>query len=203
MESKPSQSFTRPLSAFVVAGLMLAVAGCDTQSSAPSQGSEAPRPKVEDRTGTHGDYRIDRSRAGTMISSEPVQAPDGSARALATLAGKPVLLNLWATWCAPCIVELPTLEALAKAKGDSAHIILLSQDLGEASVPTQFLAERNVATPQNWHDPENAVGLAVGGQLPTTILYDAQGREVLRVIGALDWAGEEAAPRLAEAGFGS
>lgn len=203
MESKPSRSSTRPLSAFVIAGLMLAVAGCDTQSSAPSQGSGAARPEVEDRTGKHGAYRIDRSRAGTPISGEPVQAPDGNKAALTSLAGKPVLLNLWATWCAPCIVELPTLEALAQARGDSAHIVLLSQDLGEASVPTRFLAERNVATPQNWHDPENAVGLAVGGQLPTTILYDAQGREVLRVIGAVDWAGEEAAPLLAEAGFGT
>lgn len=182
---------------------MLAVAGCDTQSSAPPQGGEAVRPQVEDRTGKHGAYRIDRSQTGTAISSEAVQAPGGSAAALASLTGKPVLLNLWATWCAPCIVELPTLEALAKAKGDAAHIVLLSQDLGEAAVPTQFLAERNVTTPQNWHDPENAVGLAVGGQLPTTILYDAQGREVLRVIGAVDWAGEEAAPLLAEAGFGT
>ena len=203
MDFNASRSSTRPLSAFVVAGLMLAVAGCDTQSSAPPQGSESARPQVEDRTGKHGDYRIDRSRAGTMVSGETVQAPDGSARALTSLTGKPILLNLWATWCAPCIVELPTLEALAQAKGDSAHIVLLSQDLGEAALPTQFLSERNVSTPQNWHDPENAVGLAVGGQLPTTILYDAQGREVLRVIGALDWAGEEAAPLLAEAGFGT
>ncbi len=198
-----TRSFTRPLSAFVIAGLMLAVGGCDTQSSAPSQGSEAARPQVEDRTGKHGNYRIDRSRAGTMLSSDAVQAPDGSSRTLATLTGKPVLLNLWATWCAPCIVELPTLEALATAKGDAAHIVLLSQDLGEREIPTQFLAERSIATPQNWHDPENAVGLAVGGQLPTTILYDAQGREVLRVIGALDWAGEEAVPLLTEAGFGT
>ncbi|MBX9727654.1 MAG: TlpA family protein disulfide reductase [Sphingopyxis sp.] len=198
-----TRSFTRPLSAFVIAGLMLAVGGCDTQSSAPSQGSEAARPQVEDRTGKHGNYRIDRSRAGTMLSSDAVQAPDGSSRTLATLTGKPVLLNLWATWCAPCIVELPTLEALATAKGDAAHIVLLSQDLGEREIPTQFLAERSIATPQNWHDPENAVGLAVGGQLPTTILYDAQGREVLRVIGVLDWAGEEAVPLLTEAGFGT
>jgi thiol-disulfide isomerase/thioredoxin len=198
-----TRSSTRPLSAFVLAGLMLAVGGCDTQSSAPSQGSEAARPQVEERTGKHGSYRIDRSRAGTMISSDAVQAPDGSSAALSSLTGKPVLLNLWATWCAPCIVELPTLEALATAKGDAAHIVLLSQDLGEREIPTQFLAERSIATPQNWHDPENAVGLAVGGQLPTTILYDAQGREVLRVIGALDWAGEEAVPLLAEAGFGT
>lgn len=202
MVSWPSRSLTRSLSTFVVAGLMLAVAGCDTQSSAPPQGSGDARPAVEDRTGTHGAYRIDRSRAGTMIGSELVRAPDGSAKALDTLTGKPLLLNLWATWCAPCIVELPTLEALARAKGDRAHIVLLSQDLGEAEVPTRFLAERNISAPQNWHDPENAVGLAVGGQLPTTILYDAQGREVLRVIGALDWAGDEAAPLLAEAGFG-
>jgi thiol-disulfide isomerase/thioredoxin len=181
---------------------MLAVAGCDTQSGAPSQGSEAARPQVEERTGKHGAYRIDRSRAGTVISGEPVEAPDGETAALTSLAGKPVLLNLWATWCAPCIVELPTIEALARAKGDSAHIILLSQDLGEAAVPTRFLDERGIATAQNWHDPDNAVGLAVGGQLPTTVLYDREGREVLRVIGALDWAGEEAAPLLAEAGFG-
>ncbi len=85
--------------------------------------------------------------------------------------------------------------------GDTGHVVLLSQDLGEAAVPTAFLAERNIDGPQNWHDPDNEVGLAAGGNLPTTILYDADGKEVLRVIGPLDWAGTEAAALLREVGL--
>ena len=192
-------SLTRPLSILAAAGVALALGACDTQSGSAPQGGA--RAEVETKTGVHGDYRIDRSRAGEALSATPVRAPDGAMRPLTSLTGRPIILNLWATWCAPCVVELPTLEALAQRIGDRGKVVLLSQDLGEADVPTAFLAERNVATPQDWHDPENAVGLAAGGNLPTTIIYDREGKEVLRVIGPLDWAGAEAAALLAEAGI--
>ena len=198
-------SVTRPIALLFAVSAVLALAGCDTQSGAPPQGEAATRNAAstdgEVRQGEHGTYRIDRSRAGEALPATTVRAPDGSLRPLTSLAGRPVVLNLWATWCAPCVVELPTLEALAQRTGDAAQIVLLSQDLSEADVPTAFLAERNVRIAQNWHDPENAVGLSAGGNLPTTIIYDAEGKEVLRVIGPLDWAGGEAATLLREAGI--
>jgi thiol-disulfide isomerase/thioredoxin len=194
--SEPSS--TRLLLILATASL-LALAGCDTEKGTASQGSaQAPTSAGDSQTR----YRVDRSQAGTPLSAEPVRAPDGSIGPLTSLIGRPIVLNLWATWCAPCVEELPTLERLAAAQGNRAQIILLSQDLGEADAPTRFLAERAIRAPQNWHDPENSVGLAAGGNLPTTILYDDTGREVLRVIGPLDWAGPVAAPLLAEAGIG-
>lgn len=129
-------------------------------------------------------------------------APDGSTKSLSTLKGKPLLLNLWATWCAPCIEELPTLEAVAVRVGNAAQVVVLSQDIGsDASVPQAFLRERNLSHLQPWHDPENQLSLAVGGALPTTIIYDRDGAEVGRVIGPLDWNGPEAAELLKKAGF--
>jgi thiol-disulfide isomerase/thioredoxin len=194
---------TRPSLFLLVTSLLLVLAGCDTEKGPAPQGSEqgatATTPAVEE--GGEGRYRIDRSQAGTPLATVALRAPDGSMRPLSSLAGKPIVLNLWATWCAPCVEELPTLEAAAQRVGDRGQVVLLSQDLQEADVPTRFLAERAIRTPQNWHDPENELGLSVGGQLPTTILYDREGKEVLRVIGPLDWAGAEAAQLLAEAGI--
>lgn len=147
-------------------------------------------------------YRIDYSGAGSALPSIALRAPDGSTRDLATLKGKPVLLNLWATWCAPCVEELPTIDSLAARTSGTAHVVALSQDIGDdASVPTRFLNDRGWTHVAAWHDPENELGITVGGALPTTIIYDAAGHEVGRVIGPLDWNGREAIELLAKAGF--
>lgn len=136
------------------------------------------------------------------MPSMQVTGPDGRPRNLTTLRGKPVLLNLWATWCAPCVEELPTINALAARAGDSAHVVALSQDIGgDATVPTAFLAERGWTRIQSWYDPDNAFGIAVGGALPTTILYNSDGLEVGRVIGPLDWTGPQAIDLLTKTGF--
>lgn len=194
---------TRSLSVLLGACLMPTLAGCDTQSSAPPQGEaqSAERAAPETQSEGQGAYRIDRSRAGEAMSATPVRAPDGSMRPLTSLTGRPVILNLWATWCAPCVVELPTLEALAARIGEDGSVILLAQDLGDAAIPSAFLADRNIRSPQDWHDPDNEVGLAAGGNLPTTILFGRDGKEVLRVIGPLDWAGAEATALLREVGL--
>ena len=131
-----------------------------------------------------------------------VKGADDRAATLTALRGKPVLLNLWATWCAPCIEELPTLNRLATDVGPRGHVIALSQDIGDDPAPMRaFLKQRGWDQIAAWHDPDNAIGLHYGGSLPTTILFDAQGREVLRVTGALDWYGDEAKGLLREAGF--
>lgn len=195
-------SVTRRLSVLLAAGCALALAGCDTQMGTAPQGEgQTAQGAAASASGVHDSYRVDRSRAGTPLSATPVRAPDGSLRPLTSLIGRPVILNLWATWCAPCVVELPTLERLAERAGENGSVVLLSQDLGEPAVPAAFLSERDISTAQGWHDPDNEVGLSAGGNLPTTILYDHEGKEVLRVIGPLDWAGTEAAALLREVGI--
>lgn len=111
-----------------------------------------------------------------------------------------MVVNLWATWCAPCVEELPTLNALAAAQGDGITVIAASQDIGsDAAGPARFLSDRSWTALSALHDPENALGLHYGGALPTTIVFDAAGRETARVIGPLDWEGPVADQLLAEA----
>lgn len=120
---------------------------------------------------------------------------------IASLDGKPIVLNLWATWCAPCVAELPTLDNLAREGGSQFTVVALSQDLGDYNVPTAFLRQRNLTHLVGWHDGGNILGIAMGQALPTTILVGADGREKLRVIGPLDWNGAEASFLLREAGI--
>ena len=119
---------------------------------------------------------------------------------LADTKGKPVLVNIWATWCAPCVKELPTLQALAAGSG-APRVIAVSQDMAPRGSVDAFLDKNKLADLEVWHDPKMELSGATGAQiLPTTILYDADGREVWRYVGDLDWTGEEAAKLLADAG---
>lgn len=184
-----------------LAALAAMLAGCSQSDQPAAPGPEGAANAAAGSAAGASRYRIDRAQAGSPLPGSPLTAPDGSRAALTSLVGKPVLLNLWATWCAPCIEELPTLAAVARANGDRAHMIALSQDLGDADVPNRFLADRGWTILASWHDPENAVGLASGDALPITILYNAAGQETARVIGPMDWTGAKARALLAEAGI--
>ena len=117
--------------------------------------------------------------------------PDGRTLNLGALQGKPVLLNLWATWCAPCVKEMPLLDDLASDYDGDLRVLVASQDLQGAEVVEPFFAERNFAYLEPWLDTETALSFALSGNLPTTVLYDTGGREIWRVTGDLDWADPE------------
>ena len=115
----------------------------------------------------------------------------------------PVLVNLWATWCAPCVKELPTLDTLAQAHRDDGQlgVIAVSQDSGphRRSSPSS----RSSRSPDlgAYQDPKMALSGALGPEvLPTTILYDANGKEVWRYVGDLDWTSPRRLSCLSEAG---
>ena len=140
---------------------------------------------------------LDRSHAGTPAPATAFQNPDGGEASLADFAGKPLLLNLWATWCAPCIKELPTLDALAAREGGKLQLVTLAQD-DRGKVET-FLAARSLPNVEAWLDPELEMMAALGvSTLPTTILYDAQGRERWRMVGMEEWDSGRAALLLKE-----
>ncbi|PSJ41646.1 TlpA family protein disulfide reductase [Allosphingosinicella deserti] len=144
-----------------------------------------------------GGLGVDRSRAGTPAPDVEFEDPDGDPASVAGFRGKPLLLNLWATWCAPCIKELPTLDALAVREGERLQVVTLAED--ERDKVEAFLAARNFRSLEAWVDPELTSMTALGvGTLPTTILYDAQGREIWRFTGDQDWTGKDAAALLAE-----
>jgi thiol-disulfide isomerase/thioredoxin len=189
----------------VLATLALGIAGCDTakqpgeQANAAVDGESptAPANGTDDaeRIGT-----IDRSHKGEAAPAIAFTAPDGKKTNLAAFKGKPVLLNLWATWCAPCVREMPALDRLAQREGAKLQVLTVSQDLEGAAKVTPYFQKAGFKALQPWLDPDVGLSTHYGVNLPTTVLYDAQGREVWRVAGDMDWDGETAKEWLAEAG---
>ncbi len=123
----------------------------------------------------------------------------GAKLRLLDLKGKPVLINLWATWCGPCVLEMPALDGLAASKTGALQVITVSQDLDAADAVGAFFKNRKLAHLAPWLDPDNVMSQHYNtGVLPTTVLYDAQGREVWRMIGSHDWSGPRTAAMLAD-----
>ncbi len=168
--------------------LTLLVAGCDRQSGGQAQ----PEPAKAAAIGT-----IDRSHKGSELPDFTVRNAAGGEIQLKQLKGKPLLINLWATWCAPCIAELPALDRLA-AQGQ-VKVLTVSQDMVQLEKVAAFLKQRGTARLEPWLDPENELGFHYQATLPTSIFYDAQGREVWRVIGPREWDGAATTALLAEA----
>ena len=110
-------------------------------------------------------------------------------------------MNLWATWCAPCVKELPTLQAMSDRSRGGLVVLPVSQDDGPQPSVAAFLTDHKL-TFAAYQDPKMALSAALGPDtvLPTTILYDAHGKEVWRYVGDLDWTSAEAAKLLAEGG---
>ncbi|HJS40482.1 MAG TPA: TlpA disulfide reductase family protein [Sphingomicrobium sp.] len=144
---------------------------------------------------------VDRSQKGKPAPDTVFNNPDGGEISLADFEGTPVLVNLWATWCAPCVKELPTLDKLAEghAVDGQLGVIAVSQDMGPQHSVKAFLDKLGIRHVGAYHDATMGLSGALGVQvMPTTILYDSQGREVWRYIGDLDWSGAEAASLLSE-----
>lgn len=145
--------------------------------------------------------KLDRSHAGQPAPQTEFLDPDGQNVTLAQFEGKPVLVNLWATWCAPCVQEMPTLDRLAEREGDKLQVVALSQDVGGPEKVDAFFEKRRFTMLEAWRDPKMQIMSDMKIEiLPTTILFDAEGREVWRVTGQEDWTGAKAS-RLVEEAF--
>ncbi|MCZ6523691.1 MAG: TlpA disulfide reductase family protein [Alphaproteobacteria bacterium] len=124
-----------------------------------------------------------------------VRFTDGEGRDLSLdrFRGKVVLLNLWATWCAPCRREMPALDRLqARLGGDDFEVLALAVDRGGAAKVKAFLDELGIERLGLYVDSTTRALRALGAYgLPTTLLIDRAGNEVMRVIGATEWDGAE------------
>ncbi|MDG5749904.1 TlpA disulfide reductase family protein [Qipengyuania sp. XHP0211] len=171
--------------------LGLLVAACDRGTPDTVQESTAtPAPTGE----------IDRSQAGTLMPASNVRDLQGDMLNMGALQGTPVLVNLWATWCAPCVKEMPLLDELAVDYDSELRVLTVSQDMQGAEKVGPFFAERDFAMLGSWMDPEGELGFAIGGGvMPTTVLYDAMGQELWRVSGDYDWSSEDARAAIDEA----
>ena len=186
-------------SLLLVAGL----AGCGQPHSAEPAGNRtaaAPTPAKPARADDQDAGHLDRSHAGSAAPSSSFRDPDGESVSLADFRGRPLLLNLWATWCAPCIAEMPTLDALSAREKGRLQVLAVSQDLQGASKVDAFFTKYGFANLAPYVDAEAALtSAAQADTLPTTILYDAQGKEVWRITGKEDWNGARAAALVREA----
>ena len=112
----------------------------------------------------------------------------GKPKTLADFKGKPLLVNIWATWCGPCIAEMPTLERLAAQRAGKLQVIAISQDMKGRPVVAEWWNKQGFKTLTTYVDAKADLGFALGGgSLPTTILYDANGKEVWRMVGGAEW----------------
>jgi thiol-disulfide isomerase/thioredoxin len=180
----------------ILCSALLAVTAC--QKPAEQKMNESARP-----TEAGPVKGVDRSHRGKPAPDVNFSDPDGEDTSIAELSGKPTLVNLWATWCAPCVKELPTLNRLAGAHRNDAElqVVAISQDMGPHPSVVAFLESHKIDNLPPYQDAKMGLSGALGAEvLPTSILFDAQGREVWRYTGELDWTGPEAARLLAEGG---
>lgn len=170
--------------------------GCDRQNPAPEQANAtAPVANVTEKVVVDTIGTLDRSHKGEAAQTLSFQAPDGSPTTLAAFAGRPVLVNLWATWCAPCVAEMPTLDKVA----ERMQVVAISQDLDGKTKVDPFFAGAGLKHLKPYLDPGVSLSVAYQASLPTSILYDSAGKEVWRMTGGMDWTSGTASKLLAEA----
>lgn len=148
------------------------------------------------------DETADASSYDFAFPSAPTPVPDlaftdasGRKVLLSDFRGRPVVLNIWATWCVPCRKEMPSLDRL-QAKFDPAKLLVLtlSIDLKGASVVNAFYQELRLHSLGVYVDPTGGAASKLGMPgVPGTLLIDAEGREVGRKLGPAAWDSPEVA----------
>jgi thiol-disulfide isomerase/thioredoxin len=127
----------------------------------------------------------------------PVPAPnivfasaDGAEHHLTDFLGHGMVVNLWATWCVPCVEELPSLARLAKTLApDDIAVLTLSSDRGGAPTVQAFFQQHGITGLPVLLDPKSAAIRACHARgIPTSLIVDKRGREVARLEGSADWS---------------
>lgn len=206
------------ISAF--SAISLTVAGCDRGVPAKEQVGEQVAKQAEKQAQTeeappaaaaadeNGEMdigpnaRLTREYAGQAATDAAFTGADGRKLNLSDFSGRPLLVNVWATWCAPCRKEMPALDSLARLEEGKMTVIAISQDLEGRRPVTAFFDSIKITNLEAYIDPPNRISKALGPPtlpLPASILYDSDGKEVWRVIGAAEWDSEEMAGFLDEA----
>ena len=171
--------------------ILLATAALAACGEAQPPKAEAPKPAAAATTSQAPINTIDRSHAGEPGPAAVTwEMKGGTRQKLADHKGMRMLVNLWATWFAPCIAEMPALDRLA---GDVSVMVLpISQDMEGWQAVDKFWGSGKFQNIETGLDQPGSYAEAVKARgLPVTILYDEEGRELWRVSGTLDWDSAE------------
>ena len=186
------------LSISAIAISTLGIYGCsDTSGNAPAGISAELKAKLEPLLVGDLAAMVVRDTADD-VSGLTFNGPDGKTIMMSDTGGKYRLVNLWATWCAPCRAEMPALDELQRAKGsEKFEVIAISVDGGGESKPRAFYDEIGLKSLTFYHDPTIGVfnelkkkSLALG--LPVTLLLDENNRVVANMNGPAEWASADA-----------
>jgi thiol-disulfide isomerase/thioredoxin len=157
----------------------VALAGCDAAPT-PAQPTAVTPTRLN---------AIDRSHAGSPAPAIIFERSGGDKVRMADFRGRPVLVNLWATWCAPCIAEMPQIDALAASRRGKLAVLPISQDMEGWLAVKPFFAKGKFTTLQPYVDQPGSFAESLKARgLPISILYDANGKEVWRIAGTPNWA---------------
>lgn len=167
----------------ILTALLITLPGCGPreQSAAPAAGTADPATATETTAGS-GELSV-----GSPMRNFQLEDLEGRSFEFAQMQGRPVLLNLWATWCGPCRAEIPELQRLHdEHEAEGFAVLGVSVDeAGSRDEIVSFLAERNVSYP-NVHDPEGSVAEMFNAYaLPTSVLIDRTGKIVWKKIGII------------------
>ena len=136
-----------------------------------------------------------------LIDSYPAEVPDiafsdldGGEHRLADYKRTALLVNFWATWCAPCREEMPSLDALQdQLGGDDFQVLTIAAGRNSPQAIEKFFTETGIENLPTLTDPKMELARAFGVfGLPVTVLIDAEGNEVARLMGEADWSAPEA-----------
>ncbi len=155
-----------------------------------------PDPYAGLRSLAHGEMaKLRPAPAGAGTPPVAFRGPDGAPVRLSDFRGKVLVVNLWATWCAPCVKEMPTLAKLQQAyAGKPVQVIALSQDSPRDADKARAFIARNPPL-AFYQDAAFAMAPAAKPQIqgfPTTLIFDAQGHERAYLEGPADWSSPEA-----------
>ena len=171
----------------LLAGVVVSLAACGSgdKGNAPSEQGYGAAAAATAKVPINS---IDRSHAGTAAPKVMFEKTPGNKVSLADFRGQRVLVNLWATWCAPCIAEMPEIDEMAAMKKGKLVVIPLSQDMEGWKAVNKFFKPGRFKTLTPMLDQPGSYAEALGARgLPMSILYDEKGREVWRVAGTLKW----------------
>ncbi len=177
----------------IAIALALTLTACDRNS-----GDGAPtRPSTQaDAIGFNA--RLSRKHSGEPLPGFVFSDQAGKTLDITSLKGRPTLINLWATWCGPCVAEMPTLDKLAEEQPGGLQVVTISQDAPGTPV-SEFMTRSGFKHLEPWLDPQGKIDYHYNsGSFPTTVYYDAQGREVWRYVGARDWSDADTTALLLE-----